>query len=159
MAKKQTQKKNGRKKQAQSAPFKLGRQGAQAQGAVAAGASDAFEPEQTAQTAGTAKAVAPDVVPPVQKAPAELQAVGDPDVQSLPGQPVPEATVQAFSFSFNVPRKKTPAPAWQTIMVRVLPEDWRTLQALADSAGIPLAAFCREVLHCAAQQAREQGVA
>ncbi len=131
---KQKQKKNGgnaRKKGVQPA-FRL-EHGSQAQSAVDAGASDAFEPEQAAQA------------------------------QSLPGQPAPvqeetAAKAQSFSFSFafDVPRK-TPAPEWQTIMVRVVPEDWNTLQALAEKAGIPLAAFCRAILHSAAQQAREQG--
>ncbi len=139
MAKKQTQKKNGRKKQAQSAPFKLGRQGAQAQGAVAAGASDAFEPEQTAQ----AKAASQH---------------GGPEAKSAPVQETGAVQPISFSFSFNVP-KKQPPPDWQAIMVRVVPEDGLTLQALADAAGLPLAAFCRTVLHSAAQQAREQGVA
>ncbi len=151
------QKKNGGRKRQTQGAFRLARQAqgavsaetsapetvapvqvAQAQGAVDAGASDAFEPEQAAQ------------------------------VQSLPGQPEPvqetvatkakdeSATALSFSFAFKVPPKQRP-PEWQPIMVRVLPEDWNTLQALAEEAGIPLAAFCRAILHSAAQQAREQG--
>ena len=116
----------------------------QAQGAVAAASLDAFEPAQMAQGA------------PVQTDPIAPQAVGDPDAHSLPGQPTPEATVQAFSFSFNVPKKQKP-PEWQSVMVRILPEDGRTLQSLADVAGMPLSTFCRAILHSAAQQAREQG--
>ena len=133
MAKKQTQKKNGGKKKQQ------------AQGAVAAGAVNAFEPEPVEQGV------------PVT-APVSLQASSDYEAESAPAQETAAVKAQpiSFSFVFDVP-KKAATPNWQSIMVRVLPEDGRTLQSLADVAGMPLSTLCRSILHSAAQQAREQG--
>lgn len=156
-------KKNGRQR---VQPAKLEGQ-TEVQGAVAAGATDVFEPEQAvvgsadgAKLEPDAPSVSQDAQPPVQKQGSTEQvpvAVQTPDpVQDAqadaPASHGPEGQSPATaSFTVTLPEREEKSVRTASLFIRMLPEDKARLQVRAVRAGMTLAAYCRAVLESVAR--------
>ncbi|MCR5257143.1 MAG: hypothetical protein K6E40_03170 [Desulfovibrio sp.] len=151
MAKKPKKKKNGRK---QVQPAKL--EGHVVQGAVAAGSTNVFEPEQAvvgsaegAKLEPDAPSVSQDAQPPMQK----QDPAGQAPVAVQTPDPVQDAQADApASFVVTLPQREEKTSRTASLFIRLEPADKAALQLCAVRAGMTLAGYCRAILQSVARR-------